>query len=160
MLGFLKNKKSGKYVICSPCNGKVVSVTEVPDVTFSEKILGDGIAVIPSEGLIYAPADGEITAVFDTLHAFTMTTTDGVELLLHIGLETVSLKGEPFKSHIAVGDKVKKGDLLVEVDLDKIKASGLEIITPVLVGNIADYSKIEIIKAGEVSQGDEVLMVS
>ena len=111
MLGFFKNKSKGK-VICSPCNGRVVPITEVPDPTFSEKILGDGVAVIPSEGRFYAPADGEVTAVFDTLHAFTMTTTQGVELLLHIGLDTVTLKGDPFKSHISVGDQVKKGDLL------------------------------------------------
>ena len=76
MLGFFKNKSKGK-VICSPCNGRVVPITEVPDPTFSEKILGDGVAVIPSEGRFYAPADGEVTAVFDTLHAFTMTTTQG-----------------------------------------------------------------------------------
>lgn len=88
---FFKNKSKGK-VICSPCNGRVVPITEVPDPTFSEKILGDGVAVIPSEGRFYAPADGEVTAVFDTLHAFTMTTTQGVELLLHIGLDTVTLR--------------------------------------------------------------------
>lgn len=98
MLGFFKNKSKGK-VICSPCNGRVVPITEVPDPTFSEKILGDGVAVIPSEGRFYAPADGEVTAVFDTLHAFTMTTTQGVELLLHIGLDTVILKGAPL-NHI------------------------------------------------------------
>lgn len=79
MLGFFKNKSKGK-VICSPCNGRVVPITEVPDPTFSEKILGDGVAVIPSEGRFYAPADGEVTAVFDTLHAFTMTTTQGVRV--------------------------------------------------------------------------------
>lgn len=118
MLGFFKNKSKGK-VICSPCNGRVVPITEVPDPTFSEKILGDGVAVIPSEGRFYAPADGEVTAVFDTLHAFTMTTTQGVELLLHIGLDTVILKGAPFKSHISVGDQVKKGDLLMEADLEQ-----------------------------------------
>ena len=124
MLGFFKNKSKGK-VICSPCNGRVVPITEVPDPTFSEKILGDGVAVIPSEGRFYAPADGEVTAVFDTLHAFTMTTTQGVELLLHIGLDTVTLKGDPFKSHISVGDQVKKGDLLMEADLKQIKAADL-----------------------------------
>lgn len=118
MLGFFKNKSKGK-VICSPCNGRVVPITEVPDPTFSEKILGDGVAVIPSEGRFYAPADGEVTAVFDTLHAFTMTTTQGVELLLHIGLDTVVLKGAPFTSHISVGDQVKKGDLLMEADLEQ-----------------------------------------
>ena len=119
MLGFFKNKSKGK-VICSPCNGRVVPITEVPDPTFSEKILGDGVAVIPSEGRFYAPADGEVTAVFDTLHAFTMTTTQGVELLLHIGLDTVILKGAPFKSHISVGDQVKNDQPLAIVEAMKL----------------------------------------
>ena len=160
MLGFFKNKSKGK-VICSPCNGRVVPITEVPDPTFSEKILGDGVAVIPSEGRFYAPADGEVTAVFDTLHAFTMTTTQGVELLLHIGLDTVNLKETySFTSHISVGDQVKKGDLLMEADLEQIKAADLNVITPVLIGNTADYSKIEMLKEGDVSAGDEILSLA
>ena len=92
MLDFLKGKRKGNC-IGSPCKGKAVALTEVPDPTFSEKILGDGFAVIPSEGKIYAPADGEVTVVFDTLHAITMTTDQGVELLIHIGLDTVTLMG-------------------------------------------------------------------
>ena len=99
MLGFFKGK-SKDNIIYSPCKGKVVPITEVSDPTFSEKVLGDGFAVIPSEGKIYAPADGEISMVFDTLHAVTMTTSQGTELLIHIGLDTVTLKGEPFISHV------------------------------------------------------------
>ena len=137
MLGFFKNKSKGK-VICSPCNGRVVPITEVPDPTFSEKILGDGVAVIPSEGRFYAPADGEVTAVFDT----------------------VTLKGDPFKSHISVGDQVKKGDLLMEADLGQIKAADLNVITPVLIGNTADYSEIKMLKEGNVSAGDEILSLA
>ncbi len=83
-------------------------ITEVSDPTFSEKVLGDGFAVIPSEGKIYAPADGEISMVFDTLHAVTMTTSQGTELLIHIGLDTVTLKGEPFISHVSGGQQVKR----------------------------------------------------
>ena len=105
MLGLFKSKEKGS-ILHSPCNGKVVPITEVPDPTFAEKILGDGFAVIPEEGKVYAPADGEITMVFDTLHAVTMTTTQGVEVLIHIGLDTVNLKGEPFTAHVKAGDKV------------------------------------------------------
>ena len=108
MLGFFKGK-SKDNIIYSPCKGKVVPITEVSDPTFSEKVLGDGFAVIPSEGKIYAPADGEISMVFDTLHAVTMTTSQGTELLIHIGLDTVTLKGEPFISHVSGGQQVKKG---------------------------------------------------
>ena len=124
MLDFLKGKRKGNC-IGSPCKGKAVALTEVPDPTFSEKILGDGFAVIPSEGKIYAPADGEVTVVFDTLHAITMTTDQGAELLIHIGLDTVTLKGAPFTAHVAAGDHVKKGDLLLDADLEKIKEAGL-----------------------------------
>ena len=134
MLDFLKGKRKGNC-IGSPCKGKAVALTEVPDPTFSEKILGDGFAVIPSEGKIYAPADGEVTVVFDTLHAITMTTDQGAELLIHIGLDTVTLKGAPFTAHVAAGDHVKKGDLLLDADLEKIQEAGLHIITPVLVCN-------------------------
>ena len=128
MLGFFKGK-SKDNIIYSPCKGKVVPITEVSDPTFSEKVLGDGFAVIPSEGKIYAPADGEISMVFDTLHAVTMTTSQGTELLIHIGLDTVTLKGEPFISHVSGGQQVKKGDLLLEADLEKIKSAGLDTIT-------------------------------
>ena len=158
MLGFFKGKTKEK-VICSPCVGNVTPLTEVPDPTFSEKILGDGFAVIPSEGKIFAPADGEITMVFDTLHAVTMTTAQGTELLLHIGLETVTLKGEPFRVHVAAGDQVKQGDLLMEADLDKIREAGLNIISPVVVCNTDDYSKISLLKEGGVLPGEAVLKI-
>lgn len=107
MFHFLKGK-SKENVLYAPCKGKVVPLSEVPDPTFSEKILGDGFAVIPSEGKIYAPADGEIAMVFDTLHAITLTSSSGAEILIHIGLDTVTLKGAPFTAHVAAGDQVKK----------------------------------------------------
>ena len=105
-------------------------------------------------------ADGEISMVFDTLHAVTMTTSQGTELLIHIGLDTVTLKGEPFISHVSGGQQVKKGDLLLEADLEKIKSAGLDTITPVLICNTDDYNKINLIKEGEVSIDDEVLKIS
>ena len=126
-------------------------LSEVPDPTFSEKILGDGFAVIPSEGKIYAPTDGEIAMVFDTLHAITLTSSSGTEILIHIGLDTVTLKGAPFTAHVAAGDQVKKGDLLMDVDLDKITGAGLNTVTPVLICNTDDYEKISLKKEGEVS---------
>ena len=159
MLGFLKGKNKEK-VIYSPCNGKVVPLTEVPDPTFAEKVLGDGFAVVPSEGKVYAPADGEVTMVFDTLHAVTITTVHGTELLIHIGLDTVTLKGKPFTAHVAAGEQVKKGDLLMDVDLEQIQVAGLNIITPVLICNTDDYSDINILKEGDVSPDDQVLKIS
>lgn len=159
MLGLFKGKNKGN-LLHSPCNGKVVPITEVPDSTFADKILGDGFAVIPSEGKVYAPADGEVSMVFDTLHAVTMTSTQGTEILIHIGLDTVTLKGEPFPPHVVAGDKVKQGDLLMEVDLDKIQAAGLNTITPVLICNTDTYGKIALQKKGEVTLEDAVLKLS
>ena len=92
MLGLFKGKNKGN-LLHSPCNGKVVPITEVPDSTFADKILGDGFAVIPSEGKVYAPADGEVSMVFDTLHAITMTSTQGTEILIHIGLDKIQAAG-------------------------------------------------------------------
>ena len=159
MFKFFKGKEKGN-VLYAPCKGKVVPLTEVPDPTFSEKLLGDGFAVIPTEGKVYAPADVEVTMVFDTLHAITLTSSQGAEILIHIGLDTVTLKGAPFTAHVAAGDKVKKGDLLMDVDLDKIKEAGLNTITPVLICNTDDYEKISLQKEGDVLLDEAVLKIS
>ena len=159
MFGFFKRKEK-ENVIYSPCNGQIVPLTEVPDPVFSEKVLGDGFAVIPAEGKIYAPTDGEVTMVFDTLHAIGLTSSQGTELLIHIGLDTVTLAGEPFTAYITAGDKVKKGDLLMEVDLDKIKTAGLNCITPVLINNTDAYDKISLQKEGDISLDEVVLKLS
>ena len=154
-----RKENKNENIIYTPCKGTVVPITEVPDPVFSEKVLGDGFAVIPAEGKIYAPTDGEVTLVFDTLHAVGMTSSMGTEILIHIGLDTVTLGGEPFTAHVAAGDKVKKGDLLVEVDLDKIKAAGLNSITPVLISNTDTYDKISLQKEGDVLFDEAVLKI-
>ena len=159
MFKFFKGKEKGN-VLYAPCKGKVVPLTEVPDPTFSEKLLGDGFAVIPTEVKVYAPADAEVTMVFDTLHSITLTSSQGAEILIHIGLDTVTLKGAPFTAHVAAGDKVKKGDLLMDVDLDKIKEAGLNTITPVLICNTDDYEKISLQKEGDVLLDEAVLKIS
>ena len=158
--------KHSKYQNITECNIKnhlqnVLSKWHwVPDPVFADKVLGDGFAVIPADGRIYAPADGEVAMVFDTLHAVTLTSTQGAEILIHIGLDTVTLKGEPFKAHVAAGDKVKKGDLLIEADLDKIEKAGLNTIIPVLICNTDDYGKISLQKEGDVSADEAVLKLS
>ena len=151
MLKFFKGKDKGN-LIYAPCKGRVVPLAEVPDPVFADKVLGDGFAVIP--------ADGEVAMVFDTLHAVTLTSAQGAEILIHIGLDTVTLKGEPFKAHVAAGDKVKKGDLLIEADLDKIEKAGLNTIIPVLICNTDDYGKISLQKEGDVSADEAVLKLS
>lgn len=156
----LFKKKEKKHVIGSPAKGKAVSLKEVNDPTFAEEMLGKGAAVIPEEGKIYAPADGEIGMVFDTLHAVSMTTDFGAEILIHIGLDTVKMKGDGFTGHVKAGDHVKKGDLLLEVDLEKVKTAGYDTITPVLVCNTPDYASVEGIRADAVNAGDDLIIIS
>lgn len=131
-------------LIESPLRGAIIPLEDVNDETFSTGVLGSGFAVIPEEGKVYAPFDGECSQMFDTLHAMGLKSKDGVELLVHVGLETVSLGGEPFKAHIASGDTFSKGDLLLEFDIDKIKNSGCEITTPVVVTNSEELGGIKI----------------
>ena len=159
MFNLFKKKENNK-VIGSPTKGRAVALSEVNDPTFAEEMLGKGAAVIPEDGKICAPADGEIGMVFDTLHAVSMTTDFGAEILIHIGLDTVKMKGEGFTGHVKAGDHVKKGDLLLEVDLEKVKAAGCDTITPVIVCNTPDYSSVENVGKGAVNAGDDLIIVS
>ena len=158
MFDFLK-KKDKDIEIGSPVQGEAVAIKEVSDPTFGEEILGKGVAIIPSEGKIYAPADGKIEMIFDTKHAVSMTTVDGAELLIHIGLDTVALKGEYFEAHRANGDLVKKGDLLISVDLAAVKAAGYDTITPVVVCNTPEYQSVNAVTGSQVNPGDTVLIL-
>lgn len=155
MFGLFK-KKEDKIIIGAPVKGTAVPINEVSDPTFGEEILGKGIAIQPEDGRICAPADGEISLLFDTLHAVSVTTTEGAELLVHVGLDTVALKGEHFTAHVKTGDQVKKGDLLLTVDLDGIKAAGYDVITPMVICNTDDFEKVEPV-TGAVNVADTVL---
>ena len=159
MFNFFKKKQDNTFFLGAPVKGKVVDLKEVNDPTFSTGMLGQGVAIIPSEGKIYAPADGEIAMVFDTLHAVSMTADNGVEILVHVGLDTVELKGEGFEGHVKAGDKVKKGDLLLTVDLDAVKEAGYDTITPMLVCNTDDYAAVEGIFGKDVMPKDDVVSI-
>ena len=143
--------------ILSPMTGEAVGLGEVPDPVFSQKIVGDGIAVIPSEGKLLSPVDGEIISVADTKHAYGLRTAEGLELLIHVGLETVHLNGECFQVFVKPGDKVKAGDLLAEVDLAYLKERGINPITPVLVCGGFQGQQLNA-AAGPVQAGKTVLM--
>ena len=158
MFNFFK-KKDDNYVLGAPVKGKAVPLSEVSDPTFAQEMLGKGMAVIPSEGKIYAPADGEIGMVFDTLHAVSLTTDFGAEVLIHVGLDRVYLNGYGFTGHVKAGDHVKKGDLLLEVDLDKVKAAGYDTITPMLVCNTPDYASVDGITGSDVNPGDDAVVI-
>lgn len=158
MFGFLKKKNDG-FMLGAVAKGKAVDLKEVNDPTFNSGMLGQGVAILPSEGRFYAPADGEIAMVFDTLHAVSMTSDNGVEILVHVGLDTVNLKGKGFKAHVQAGDHVKKGDLLLEADLNALKEAGYDIITPILVCNTDDYPSVEGIFGMDVVPGDDVVKI-
>lgn len=135
----------GKIEIDAPVPGKVVALSEVPDPTFAEGMLGNGFAIEPSEGKVYAPFDGVCENLFDTLHAMGLTSDTGVSLLIHVGLETVGLNGAPFTAHVQSGDRIKKGDLLLEFDMDAIRAAGLPTITPVIVTNEDEVGEVTVL---------------
>lgn len=149
--------ESIKITVDSPLEGRIIPLSEVQDEVFSEEIVGKGAAVIPSKGEIHAPSEGEILSVFDTGHALGMRTADGVELLIHIGLNTVELKGKHFQTHAKQGDHVKKGDLLISFDMEAIQKAGYDITTPVLVSNTADY--LDIVAKKEGAAGDALITV-
>ncbi len=147
--------------VSAPVKGTIVELAHVPDQTFSDKILGDGIAILPEEGKVYAPADAEVTCVMDTKHAVALTSAQGLEILIHVGLETVELKGKHFTSHVQNGAKVKEGDLLLEFDLEALKKDGYQTVTPVIITNAGDFvSVLPMLKENEhVVNGDQLLKV-
>lgn len=160
MFDFLKKKKPKEIVLGAPAKGKAVPLAEVNDPTFSTGMLGQGVAVQPSEGKIYAPAAGTVEMVFETLHAVSMTTDAGVEVLIHVGLDTVNMKGDGFTGYVKAGDRVEKGDLLLEVDLEKVKAAGYDTITPMLVCNTDDYAEVVGLSGKDVEAGDDAVVIT
>ncbi len=149
---------NAKDTVLSAClNGTVVPLAEVKDEAFSSGALGDGIAIEPSDGELVAPADGEISSTFDTHHAVGLTTDDGAELLMHIGIDTVKLSGKHFTYLVKEGDKVKKGQPLIRFELDAIKAEGYPVTTPLIVCNTDEYASVTPKASGTVKQGDALL---
>ena len=152
-----QEKENVLATVLAPLTGKAVSLSEVPDPVFAEKVIGDGIAIIPEDGKIVSPVDGEISSIAETGHAYGFTADNGLEVLVHVGLETVSLKGECFKVYAKAGDKVKAGDLVAEVDLNLLKEKGLNSISPVLI--CSDLEEKEILYTeGNVKAGESVVL--
>ena len=146
-------------ILVTPIVGDVVALADVNDPVFSSGAMGQGIAVKPSQGVVYAPADAEVSIAFPTGHAFGLKTTDGAEVLIHVGIDTVSMNGEGFEAKVAQGDKVKAGDVLGTFDSNKIAAAGLDDTTMVIVTNTADYASVAPVATGSVAKGDAVIEV-
>lgn len=154
------NSENGKTIHIYSCiKGKVIPLKEVSDEAFSSGMLGEGAAIEPSEGRLYAPCDGRIDMVFDTKHAITMVSEEGCELLLHIGIDTVRLEGKYYETYVANGQEVQRGDLLITFDMEKIKAAGYKITTPVIVCNTDVYSRVALVRTGEVTVGEDMINV-
>ena len=145
--------------IISPIIGQAVALSDVDDPVFSSGAMGRGIAIKPSEGVVYAPADAEVTIAFATGHAYGLKTSNGAEILIHVGIDTVSMNGEGFNQKVAQGDKVKVGDVLGTFEAEKIAAAGLDDTTMVIVTNTADYASVTPVAEGAVAKGDAVIEV-
>ena len=154
-----KEEVTSSSVVLSPIEGKAVSLKQVNDITFSEEIMGKGVAIIPTVGRAVSPVNGTVSALFETKHAIGLTADNGAEILIHIGLDTVKLGGKHFTSHVKTGDKVKAGDLLVEFDIKAIKEEGYETITPVLVTNTDSYNDVLALIDKDVKEKDELIKV-
>ncbi|MCI6465262.1 MAG: glucose PTS transporter subunit IIA [Faecalicatena sp.] len=142
----IEKEVSGEITFVCPIHGEVIPLSEVPDETFASGVLGEGIGVRPAEGKVYAPFDGTVAAVFDTKHAIGLEAAEGFEVLIHIGIDTVSLNGGPFTVHVEAGDSVKAGQLLAEFDMEQIQAAGLETVSPIIITNPGAYQDIQITK--------------
>jgi len=174
MFGFFKKKENEvekielpplevdgeKEIICAPMNGEAVASSEISDLTFQKEMLGKSIAIKPSEGAVYAPADGKIDMIIETLHAVSMTTAGGAEIMIHVGIDTVALKGKYFKAHVKEGSMVERGDLLLEFDIGAITAAGYEMISPMIICNTDDYSEIERVIGKRVQVGQTIMKLS
>lgn len=146
-------------VLYSVSEGTAILLSQVNDATFASEVLGKGIAVIPSKGEVVAPCDAVVETVFDTKHAVGLSTESGMELLIHIGINTVELNGKYFTSHVKNGDHVKKGQLLVSFDMEKVKAAGYDVTTPLIVTNSDDYKDVKILSEDSVTPSDKVLEI-
>lgn len=154
-----ENTTSNDISISSPLKGKVVALADVPDETFASGVLGKGAAVEPLEGKVCAPSNGTVSTLFDTLHAIGLTLDNGTELLIHIGINTVELKGEGFNAHIKEGNTIKKGQTLITFDKSAIESKGYNTVTPIIVANSDDYNEVLQVATGNINFEDILLCV-
>lgn len=154
------SKEAEELVVKAPVSGKIIKMEDVPDPAFSQKMMGDGFAIDPIDGNIYAPIDCEVALVFEaTGHAIGLKTKDGLEILIHVGVDTVNLQGKGFTPKVKQGDTVKAGDLLLSIDLDYVKTEAPSVITPVIFTNLAgkELNIDDSIYGTTIAHGDSVL---
>lgn len=159
MLKKLKQLFTNKtqVTIGCPVEGEAVSIKQVEDETFCDEILGTGLAIRPKKGRVVSPIDGVVMVLLDSSHAVSLESDSGVEILVHVGLDTIKLRGKYFKAHVKVGDRVKAGDLLLEFDPNAIEEAGYDTITPIVILNSKDYKAIDILKDGFVKEKEDLM---
>lgn len=153
----ISGKEEADASVYAPVAGKVIKLSDIQDEAFSSGAMGEGIAIEPSEGKVYAPCDGEITAFFPTGHAVGITAKTGAEILIHVGMDTVSLDGKGFTAKARSGEKVKKGQLLLEFDMEYIKSQNLPLTTPVVITNSDDMAELKTADVETVSNADVIM---
>ena len=151
--------ESQEIQLYSHMNGKTVVLENVEDEAFSSKVLGDGVAIEPTDGKLYSPCDGKVDMVFDTKHAINLVSKDGCEILLHVGIDTVKLAGKFFESHVSDGQEICKGDLLISFDIDGIKNAGYLATTPMIICNTEDYNSVEVIATDDIVAGEKIIKI-
>jgi PTS system glucose-specific IIA component len=163
-MNFISNffKKKDSHIdkrtkIIAPISGKIIPIEKVPDVVFSKKIVGDGLAIKPTSKYIVSPINGKLGTIFKTLHAFSIESISGIQIFVHFGIDTVKLQGNGFKSYAKEGQKVKVGDVILKVDLELLKKTAKSLITPVIISNIEKFKIIEK-KEGATIAGKSVIM--
>lgn len=152
-------EKNGEEKIYSPVSGEVIPLSEVPDETFAEGMIGPGIAVISSADEVYSPVEGEVTAIFPTMHAIGIKSHTGAELLLHLGIDTVMLEGKYYKAYVKNGDRVKIGDLLISYDRNAIREAGYDPVLMLIVTELENSKKLEFTHNGEIKKGEEIISI-
>ena len=152
--------KKKQLTIQSPIAGEIVPLDQVEDPVFGGKMMGDGVAIMPKSGRVVAPVDGKIESIFPTKHALGIVASDGAEILIHVGINTVELEGKPYTLHVSAGEKVKKGDLLLEFDIAAITAAGYPVVTPVIITNTPDYKSIDVLASGSIAEKADLLQLS
>lgn len=157
LFGDKTDSESGSIDIVAPLSGEIVNIEDVPDVVFAEKIVGDGVAIRPTGSKIVAPVDGTIGKIFETNHAFSIESDNGIELFVHFGIDTVELKGEGFKRLAEEGQKVKKGDPVLEFDLALLEVKAKSTLTPIVISNMDEIKELTKF-TGQVTLGESVVM--
>lgn len=157
MLGIFK--KRNKISLVSPMTGEIIRIEDVPDEVFSQKMVGDGIAIKPTDKIVLSPCEGKVIQVFPTNHAIGIETKEGLEILIHIGIDTVNLKGKGFKRLIEPGCVVKPGDRLLEIDIDFIKSNATSIISPIVITNMTKVSSLKKVEEHSIKTREEILEI-